>query len=472
MSKHDSATHIDPEAFSEADLLLDAARRGVRYRASLARRPVAPGPEAVARLDLLKTPLPDAGRDPHELLALLDDVAGPATVAMAGGRYFGFVNGSSLPVTVAANWLATAWDQNCALHTMSPAAATLESIALRWLAEVLRLPAGGGALVSGATLANLTALAAARHAVLRSVGWDVDNEGLAGAPPVTIVVGAEVHATVRRVLGLLGFGRLRTRTLPVDAQGRIRCHALPELRGPTILCIQAGNVNSGAFDPAGELCAWAHAAGAWVHVDGAFGLWARASERHEEQTRGFEDADSWATDGHKWLNVPYDCGIALVRDESPLRAAMALTAAYLPDSDQRDPMHYSPDASRRARGVDVWAALASLGRQGTAALIDRCCGHASRMAAGLRAAGHNVLNDVRLNQVLVSFGSGARTRRVIEAVQEAGVCWCGGSEWQGQTVMRISVSSWATTDDDVDRSLASILATADATPPDLKGAAS
>lgn len=330
-----------------ADLLLDAARRGVHYRETLSARAVAPGPEALAALSELRTALPEQGRDPSEVIALLDRVASPATVAMAGGRYFGFVNGSSLPV--ASNWLATAWDQNCAMHVMSPAAATIESVALEWLLDVLRLPAtSAGAFVVGATMANVTALAAARHAVLARVGWDVDNDGLFGAPSLTVVVGEEVHATVRRALGLLGLGRSRTVTLPVDRQGRMRADALPRLDGPTIVCIQAGNVNTGAVDPASEICEWAKDRGGWVHVDGAFGLWARATPTRADQANGYELADSWAIDAHKWLNVPYDCGMALVRDDAALRAAMVMSAAYLPESGPRDPMHYSPDGSRRA----------------------------------------------------------------------------------------------------------------------------
>lgn len=458
MTKHDSATQSEMEAFSGARLLTDAARRAVRYRASLAERRVAPLPAALAALAQLRQPLPTQGSDPLELLATLDRVGSPATLAMAGGRYFGFVNGSSLPVTVAANWLATAWDQNCALASMSPIAGLLEEIALEWIVEALDLPRGtNGAFVVGATMASLTALAAARHAVLTRAGWDVEADGLFGAPAVTVVVGEEVHVTIRRVLGLLGLGRTRTLTLPVDEQGRIVPRALPKLTAPSIVCLQAGHVNTGAFDPAAELCAWAHDAGAWVHVDGAFGLWARAAPTRAALAAGFEHADSWATDGHKWLSVPYDCGMALVRDAHALRAAMALQASYLPPSGARDPLAYSPDGSRRARAVDVWAALSFLGREGLAALVERCCRHATRIASELRAAGYDVLNEVSLNQVLVAFGDDAETQAVIRRVQEAGVCWCGGARWRGREAMRISVSSWATTDADVDASLASIL---------------
>jgi glutamate/tyrosine decarboxylase-like PLP-dependent enzyme len=458
MKNEGNATPGPAEALSTATLLLDAAGRGVRYRETAAERRVAPPAAAVVALAAFGGALPAAGRDAKDVLETLDRLGSPATVTMSGGRYFGFVNGSSLPVTVASNWLATAWDQNCALHVMSPVAATLEQVALQWTLEALRLPAdSAGTFVVGATMANFTALAAARHAVFAAAGWDVDNDGLSGAPPVTVVVGAEVHATVRRVLGLLGFGRTRAVVLPVDGQGRIIARDLPRLTGPAIVCLQAGNVNSGAFDPAPALCAWAHDHGAWVHVDGAFGLWARACPSRAAQAEGYDLADSWATDAHKWLNVPYDCGIAMVKNAPALRAAMAMTAAYLPPSGVRDPMHYSPDGSRRARAVDVWAALAFLGRNGVADLVERCCAHATRMAQGLSGAGHEVLNEVTLNQVLVAFGDDAQTTRVIAAVQAAGVCWCGGTRWQGREAMRISVSSYATTDADIDASLASIL---------------
>jgi len=461
MTKHDNATLAPAEAFSPALLLLDAARRGVRYRQAASERRVAPEAAAVAALAGFTGPLPEHGRAPDDVLDQLDRLGSPATVTITGGRYFGFVNGGSLPVTVASNWLATAWDQNCALHVMSPAASAIEAAALTWTLEALRLPPdSAGAFVAGATMANFTALAAARHAVLARAGWNVDDDGLHGAPPLTVVVGAEVHATVRRVLGLLGLGRSRALELPVDGQGRIAAGDLPRLTGPAIVCLQAGNVNTGAFDPAGPLCDWAHDHGAWVHIDGAFGLWARACPGRAAQADGYELADSWATDGHKWLNVPYDCGIAMVRDDAALRQAMAMSAAYLPPSGVRDPMHYSPDGSRRARGVDVWAALAFLGRDGLADLVERCCRHATRMARGLADAGHHILNEVALNQVLVAFDDDAHTLRTVAAVQAAGVCWCGGTRWQGREAMRISVSSHATTEADVEASLASILACA------------
>jgi glutamate/tyrosine decarboxylase-like PLP-dependent enzyme len=444
------------------DLLHHTAERASRYLDGLGERRVAPAPEALACLARLDGPLPDDPMDPEAVLDLLDEAGSPATMGSAGGRYFGFVTGGTLPAALAATWLAGAWDQNAFSRVSSPIAASIEMIALRWLLDVLGLPPDcGGAFVTGATMANVTALAAARHAVLENAGWDVTANGLFGAPPVTVVVGAEVHATVRKALGLLGLGRERVVTVPVDAQGRMRADALPPFSGPTIVCLQAGNVNTGAFDPAHAICPQAHAAGAWVHVDGAFGLWAAAPPPRAALMEGYADADSWATDAHKWLNVPYDSGVAFVRRPEPLRASMALDAAYLPTRDVRDPYAYTPESSRRARGVEIWAALRSLGRSGLEDLIERTCRHAARFADGLRDAGYEILNDVVLNQVLVAFGDEAVTRRVIAGIQAEGTCWCGGTVWQGRTAMRISVSSWATTDADVERSLKAMLRVAE-----------
>jgi glutamate/tyrosine decarboxylase-like PLP-dependent enzyme len=384
----------------------------------------------------------------------LDEVCTPATMAMAGPRFFGFVIGGALPVTLAANWLAGAWDQNSGLFTPTPATAQLEQVALNWLLDLFKFPRDcGGAFVTGATMANFSALAAARHALLKRAGWNVEADGLFGAPPITVVVGEEAHPTLFKSLGLLGLGRNRVVKVPVDSQGRMRADAIPSLSGPTILCVQAGNVNTGACDPFPEICERAHGAGAWVHVDGAFGLWAPAAQSTAALAVGMADADSWATDFHKWLNVPYDSGIALVRDADALRAAMAITADYLPTSEFRNPSDFTPELSRRARGVEVWSALHSLGRQGIAELVERNCRQARRFAEGLQAAGFKVLNDVVLNQVLVAFGDADTTSRVVTEIQSDGTCWCGGTVWQGQTAMRISVSSWATTDADVERSL-------------------
>ncbi|MGH8403545.1 MAG: pyridoxal phosphate-dependent decarboxylase family protein, partial [Gammaproteobacteria bacterium] len=368
----------------------------------------------------------------------------------------------SLPVTLAANWLAGAWDQNSAYYQAMPATCYVEQIALRWILELFHLPAAcGGAFVTGGTMANFTALAAARHTVLRRAGWDVEADGLIGAPPVTVVASAEAHPSVSKSLGLLGLGRNRIVRVPTDAQGRMRVDRLPRIAGPTIVCTQIGNVNTGAFDPINAIGEAAHRAGAWLHVDGAFGLWAAAVPAMTGLVTGIAQADSWATDFHKWLNVPFDSGLALVRDAEALRAAMAITAEYLPTGSAfRNPADFVPELSRRARGVEVWAALRALGRAGVIELVERNCRQAWRFAEGLRAAGHEVLNDVVLNQVLVSFGDAAMTNRVIAAIQKDGTCWCGGTVWQGKTAMRISVCSWATTDKDVEMSLAAMLRTA------------
>ena len=441
------------------ELLDSAASRAKRYLREIQDRPVAPSADAIARLAVLSEPFPDGPSEPEQVLALLDEVGSPATMGIAGPRFFGFVIGGALPAALAANWLASAWDQNAAFNSPFPAVSVLESVALEWMCDIFGLPAGtAGAFVTGATMANFSALAAARHAVLAGQDWDVEAEGLFGAPPITVVIGEEAHPTLVKALGLVGFGRNRLVRVPVDGQGRMRADALPPLSPATIVCAQAGNLNTGAFDPLAAIAERAHAAGAWLHVDGAFGLWAAAAPGRAHLADGVGLADSWATDGHKWLNVPYDSGLAFVRDAGALRAAMAVTADYLPaEPGVRNPADYTPELSRRARGVDVWAALRALGRSGLDELIERNCRQAARFAEGLAAAGHEILNDVVLNQVLVSFGEPAETKRVIAAVQDDGTCWCGGTVWQGRTAMRISVCSWATTDDDVERSLGAIL---------------
>ena len=444
------------------DLLESATTRAVRYLEGLDDRSVAPLPEALEAIHRLDEPLPEETTDPEQTIQMLDEIGSPASMAMAGPRFYGFVTGGSLPVSLAANWLAGAWDQNCVFYGITPAAAEIEAVALKWLFDLLKLPAeSGGAFVTGATVANFTALAGARHAVLAQAGWHVEADGLFGAPPITVVVGEEAHPSLFKSLGMLGLGRNRVVRVPVDAQGRMQAEAMPAIQGPTIVCTQAGNVNTGAIDPIGRICDQAQEAGAWVHVDGAFGLWAAAAPSLAHLADGIEKADSWATDAHKWLNVPYDSGLAIVRHADALRAAMAITAEYLPTAtSQRNPSDYTPELSRRARGVEIWAALRHLGRAGVSRLIERCCGHARRFADELDRAGYRILNDVVLNQVLVSFGDAATTAKVVAAIQAEGTCWCGGTVWQGHGAMRISVSSWATADADVDRSIAAILRTA------------
>jgi glutamate/tyrosine decarboxylase-like PLP-dependent enzyme len=440
------------------ELLADVTGRVIRYKEGLRDRAAFPAKDAVDGLSRLGGELPDEPTDPLEVVHLLDGFGSPATVATTGSRYFGFVVGGTLPATLAANWLAGAWDECGGGTVTSPLTAALEEICLGWLLDVLKLPAGaGGGFVTGATMANFAGLAAARHRLLAKQGWDVEAQGLFGAPPIRVIVGDEVHASLLKALTLVGLGRERVHRVPVDERGRMRADALPELDENTLICIQAGNVNTGAFDPAPEICAAARQAGSWVHVDGAFGLWARATAARAHLAAGCEDADSWSVDAHKWLNVPYESGLVFCRQAEDLRAAMSVTAAYLMPGESRQPSDYTPEMSSKARAIEIWAALRSLGRSGLAEMIERCCRHATRFAAGLSAAGHQILNDVQLNQVLVSFGDPETTRRVIARVQQEGTCWCGGTLWQDRTAMRISVSSWATTDEDVERSLAAIL---------------
>jgi len=348
-------------------LLELTADTAARYLENLKERSVAPSPEALGRLTELEEPMPELPMEADRILETLDRIGSPATMAMAGPRYFGFVIGGSLPAALAANWLAGAWDQCPGLFAASPIGTVLEEVSLRWLLDVLKLPADcGAAFVTGATVANFTALAAARHRVLANVGWDVEADGLFGAPPITVVVGDEAHPSVIKALGMLGLGRSRIKRVPVDGQGRMLASEMPPLTKPAIVCMQAGNVNTGAFDPAEAICERAHSSGAWVHIDGAFGLWAAASPKYEHLIEGAGGADSWATDAHKWLNVPYDSGLAFVKDAAALKDAMSLTAAYLPQGEHREPSQYTPELSRRARGVEIWAALKSLGRAGPA----------------------------------------------------------------------------------------------------------
>jgi len=440
------------------ELLKLAAERATRFVDSVRGHPASPGQPELAALAGFHEPFPARPCSAADVLRQLDNIGSPATIATTGGRYFGFVNGGMVPAALAASWMAAAWNQNASLRVMSPVGVELEDIALQWTCEALGLPPDcSGGLVSGATVANFTALLAARHALLKRAGWDVTENGLFGAPPIEVVAGAEVHASVLKALGMAGFGTKRLTTVEADSQGRMRAERLPRLSERTIVCMQAGNVNTGAFDPAEEICHAAKEQGAWVHVDGAFGLWARVSPKYAAVARGFEHADSWATDAHKWPNAGYDCGIVLVRDGAALQASLAIQAAYLEPGTRREPMHHTPESSRRARGVELWATLKSLGRAGLCELVERTCAHAQRFAQGLREAGFAVLNDVVINQVLISFGTPETTREVIRRIQEEGTCWCGGTVWQGKTAMRISVSSWATTSADVDRSVQAIL---------------
>jgi glutamate/tyrosine decarboxylase-like PLP-dependent enzyme len=440
-------------------LLAEVAARAGSYLTGLDERPVAPDGAALAGLARFDESLPEAPGDAAATLALLDEAGSPATVASAGGRYFGFVTGGCYPAALAAGWLATAWDQNAALPVMSPVAARLHEVVTGWLCTLLGLPPGGAAVfVTGATMANATALTAARDQQLARAGWDVQAEGLFGAPQLTVVVGEKAHSALIKALGLIGLGRERVRRVPADDQGRMRADSLPaDVTGPAVVCAQAGEVNTGAFDPFPGIIGWARERGAWVHVDGAFGLWALADPSRRGLTAGLAEADSWATDAHKWLNVSYDCGIALVRRPEDLRRSFASVAGYLPPDSGFEAMHHTPQASQRARQVEVWAVLRTLGRHGVADLVVRSCDHARAMAGRLRQAGLEVLNDVVLNQVLVRSATDDLTLAMVESVQRDGTCWCGPTVWEGRPAMRISVSGWATTGEDIARSADAIV---------------
>lgn len=451
---------------SRYEVLEDAARIAGEFVDTLPSRPVGARADLEELRSRLARPLTDGGEDPRTVLEELARDVEPGLVASAGPRYFGFVIGGALPVAVAADWLTSAWDQNAGGFPPAPALSVAEEVAAGWVRELLGLPAGCGiGFVTGCQMAHFTCLAAARHAVLRDVGWDVEAEGLAGAPPVRVIAGEQAHVTVGVACRMLGLGQERVQTVSADDQGRMLAAELEAVLaaedGPAVVCAQAGDINTGAFDPIAEIVEACRAHGAWCHVDGAFGLWAAVSPTRRALVDGFERADSWATDGHKWLNVPYDCGIAAVADPSAQRAAMTSTSAYIPAHEDDVPwgFDWSPEFSRRARGIPVYAALRALGRRGVAQLIDRCCNHAERMAELLRAAdGVDVLNDVVLNQVLVRFGdSDELTDAVIERAQREGTCWLSGSSFRGETVMRISIVGWQTAAADIDRSAEAIL---------------
>ena len=447
---------------TERELLARTAAIAADYLETLDTRPVRPERRYREMLALLDSPLPEHPTDPAVVVEELAAVAEPGIMAIGSGRWFGFVAGGALPASLASDWLVSAWDQNTGLAEPTPSTSALEVVAGRWLLELLGLPAHSSfAFVTGCQMAHVTCLAAARHAVYRRAGWDLPRQGLAGAPPLRVVVGGARHVTIMRALRLLGIGAEQEIVLGADREGRMQTEGLAAAIDegvPTIVCAQAGDVNTGAFDDLQAIADAVDGSDAWVHVDGAFGLWAAASPALAHLVEGNARADSWATDGHKWLNVPFDCGIALCAHPADHAAAMEYAAPYLDVSDRlvaRDPMGYSPEFSRRARAVPVWAAIRELGREGVTDLVDRCCAHARAIADGVAALpGCEVLNDVVLNQVLFRFEDDARTQDILAAVQAEGEAWMSPTTREGRFTIRISVVGWRTTEDDVERTVA------------------
>jgi glutamate/tyrosine decarboxylase-like PLP-dependent enzyme len=446
----------------ERELLRRTADIAADFLDTLDERPIPPAARVEELRASLGGPLPAAPSDPLEVVEALAEAAEPGVVGIPSGRYFGFVIGGALPAALAADWLTSTWDQNAGLVIGGPSAAVVEEVAGEWLKELLGIPAHASfSLVTGCQMAHVTCLAAARHAVLERAGWDVEADGLAGSPPITVLTGGKRHITIDRALRLLGLGNQCAVRLAVDDQGRMVTEALrqalTDAAGPTIVCAQAGEVNTGAFDPLGEVAALCTDASAWLHVDGAFGLWAAASPSLRHLTLGAELADSWATDAHKWLNVPYDSGLAFVAHPDAHRAAMRLMAEYLvaEDGAARDQMDWTPEFSRRARGFAVYAALRSLGRAGVAEMIEASCARARQFAEGIAELdGCEVLNEVVLNQVLFRFADDVTTHATLAAVQASGEAWMSGSTWDGRAAIRLSVSNWRTSERDIERALA------------------
>lgn len=451
MTKQDNSFGAMKQQLKTKELFNQAKTYAYEYIDHLESMPVFPAPEALDGLAAFDEPLPKEPANPEAILALLHQNGSPATVAQTGGRYFGFVNGSTVPAAMASRWLSDVWDQNCGIYVMSPVASKLEELCERWLVSLLRLPKGTAmGLVSGSSMAIFCALCAARNELLKRQGWDANSNGLFGAPPLRVVLGEQAHSSVFKALSLLGLGRDRVERVPVDSQGRILPEQLPPLDAYTLVIAQAGHVNTGAFDPIDKICAAARKAGAWVHVDGAFGLWAAASPNTYPLIKGLEDADSWSADAHKTLNAPYDCGIVLCKDRSALVCAMQAAGSYIQFSEHRDGMLYCTDMSRRARSVELWATLKSLGSDGVAQLVERLCENARYFAQCLAQNGFEILNDVVYNQVLVQCKTPEQTTATLNNIQAGTVFWCGGATWEGKPVIRLSVCSWKTTRQDID----------------------
>jgi glutamate/tyrosine decarboxylase-like PLP-dependent enzyme len=453
------------QAAQRRDLFEQAKGYAYEYMNGVFDRNVFPDEAALAKLKEFDEELPKTPGDPSEMLQKLHEIGSPASVATTGGRYFGFVTGGAFPPVLAAKWLADVWDQNSALNVLSPVSAKLEAISQRWAVDLLRLPPEAVAgFVSGTSLATFVGLAAGRYELLHRAGWDVNAKGLFGAPPLRVVASAEAHGTVYKAVALLGLGKERVELIPVDEQGRIRADQLPALDERTLVVTQAGNVNSGAFDPFDAVCGMAEKAGAWVHVDGAIGLWAAASRGKRHLVQGAERADSWSVDAHKTLNAPYDSGLIFCRHADALVTAISqATGAYIIYSDIRDGMLYTPDMSRRSRAIEMWALLKTIGRSGVEELVDGLCERAQQAAELLTKEGFKILNDVVFNQVLVACETPEQSGAMVKHLQQSGECWCGGSIWQGKPVIRISVSSWATTANDIDRTVAAFVSARAAT---------
>jgi len=434
-----------------------ATEYAIDYVDHIRQQPVFPVPASLKQMAQFESTLSEHGRTSQAILTELHKVGSPATVASTGGRYFGLVVGGSLPAAMGANILSSAWDQVALMVDSSPVSHRLEEIAARWILELLGFSTDAHVgFVTGTTMAHVSALSAAREYLYERVGFNLAEQGMTAAPDITIVLSEQIHITVIKALRLLGFGRAQFRFVPCDTQGRIDVNQFPEISSNSIVILQAGNVNSGASDNFADLIPKAKAAGAWVHVDGAFGLWAAASPKYNGLVKGVEHADSWAVDGHKWLNTPYDCGLVIVRDRQQLHKVMSTSAAYLSSNDIVNAKDVVPEFSRRARGVEVWAALSELGKQGLVDLVDRCCGHAKTFAQALEGLGFEILNDVVLNQVVAKLESNQLLDDMVRQVQASGECWFGKTVWNGHHAIRISVSSWATTDEDVSRSVQAI----------------
>ena len=440
---------------SSKEIFEQAKSYAFTYMDAIFERNVFPTDEAIANLNIFNEPLPESPCTPEQILESLNRFGSPATIAQTGGRYFGFVNGSSIPVALAVKWLADIWDQNAALYNTSPLVSQLEETCEKWLIELLDLPVGTAAgFVSGTSMATICGLAAGRNELLKHHGWNVNADGLFRAPNIRVIISEQAHATAYKALSILGLGRDRVEKIPVDMEGRIMIDQLPELDDNCLVIIQAGNVNSGAFDPIVEICGRARKVNAWVHIDGAFGLWAAVSRNKKYLVKGLDKADSWSVDGHKTLNTPYDCGIVLCRDRGALIPAMQATGSYIIYSEKRDGMLLTPEMSRRSRAIELWAVLKYLGRKGVEELVDGLCKNAQEFAVQLSSNKFHILNQVVFNQILVACETQELTKATLEYVQRSGICWCGGTLWNGEPAIRVSVCSWATTKKDIERSVA------------------